>query len=244
LKVIAIIPARFKSSRLPGKVLAEIEGKSILQRVYLQAVNAKVFDEIIVATDHQKIVDHCNSHHINVQLTSENHISGTDRIAEVAKGKNADIVINIQGDEPFIEVECIRNLVDLMKKDHVKIGTLCKKIHDENSIFDFNTVKLVKDINGKVLYFSRQALPGHRDLSFGKWKEESIYFQHLGLYGFKQQTLLEIVKLPPGSLELAEKLEQLRWLENGYEIYCEEVVSDSFGIDTQENLDRARAIYK
>lgn len=244
MKIIAIIPARLQSSRLPEKVLVDIGGKSIIQRVYEQATNAKVFDQVIVATDHQKIVDHCNALQMDVQMTSDSHISGTDRIAEVAQKIEADIIINIQGDEPFIEVECIQDLVQLLKQSRIKIGTLCKRIDDGDSIFDFNTVKLVKDQNGKVLYFSRQAIPGHRDLPFRKWKDKTDYYQHLGLYGFKRETLLEIVNLPPGNLELAEKLEQLRWLQNGYEIFCTEVQSKSFGIDTQENLEKARAIYK
>lgn len=244
MKIIAIIPARFESHRLPGKVLKEIAGQSILYRVYQKAIKSAAFDKVIVATDHQYIVEHCVTHQMNVQLTSGHHISGTDRIAEIAENIEADIVINIQGDEPFIEIECLQSLAALMKNDKVEIATLCKKITDESSLFDFNVVKLVKDFEDKVLYFSRQAIPAHRDLPFRQWISASDYYQHLGLYGFKKQTLLELVRLNPSSLELSEKLEQLRWLQNGFEIYCNEVISDSFGIDTQDDLDKARIIYK
>lgn len=240
MKIIAIIPARFKSRRLPSKMLADIAGKSILHRVYEQALKADVFDEIIVATDHQKIIEHCSMMKMKVELTSDSHISGTDRIAEVAHTKDADIIINIQGDEPFIEIESIRALVSLLKNEDVAIGTLCKVIKEESALYDYNIVKLVKDISSKVLYFSRQALPSHRDKPYREWMENSTYYQHLGLYGFKKETLLEIVKLKPSALELSEKLEQLRWLENGYSIYCEEVQSDSFGIDTEKDLEKAR----
>ncbi len=244
MKIVAIIPARYHSNRLPRKLLAEIAGQSILHRVYSQAQKADVFDDIVVATDHQEIVDHCESNDMKVQLTSDTHISGTDRIAEVAATMKADIIINIQGDEPFIEVDSILALVNLLQQEAVEIGTLCKEIKDEHSIFDFNCVKLVKNKLNKVLYFSRQAIPALRDKPFREWPNEAQYFQHIGLYGFKKETLLELVKLPPSTLEISEKLEQLRWLENGYSIQCAEVISDSFGIDTQEGLDKARAIYK
>lgn len=244
MKVVAIIPARFESTRLPEKMLKEIAGQSILYRVFQQALKANVFDDIIVATDHKVIFDHCTSHNVNVEMTSSEHISGTDRIAEVGIKIDADIFLNIQGDEPFIEVECIQSLVALLKKENVLIGTLCKKIIDETSVFDYNIVKLVRDINDKVLYFSRQAIPCHREIPYREWHKMSTYYQHLGLYGFKRKALLEIVKLKPSELELSEKLEQLRWLENGYSIHCKEVKSNSFGIDTQEDLDKARANYK
>lgn len=244
MKIIAIIPARFESTRLPGKILADIGGHSILYRVYQQTQLSKVFDEIIVATDHQKIVEHCNQFEMNVALTSDKHISGTDRIAEIVHNIEADIIINIQGDEPFIEIECIQQLADLMKEDHVAIGTLYKKITEKTSIFDFNAVKLVKDNNDKILYFSRQAIPCNREYPYREWSDQTDYFQHIGLYGFKKDVLLQVVKLPPSSLELSEKLEQLRWIQNGFTIYGKEVQSTSFGIDTEEDLSKARKSYK
>lgn len=244
MKVVAIIPARFESTRLQGKMLKEIAGQSILFRVYQQAIASEVFDDIIVATDHKSIFEHCTLYDMQVVMTSIHHISGTDRIAEVALGIDADIIINIQGDEPFIETSCIQSLVNLLRNGHVTIGTLCKKIEDQPSLFDYNVVKLVKDVNDKVFYFSRQAIPSHRELAYREWLAKSSYYQHMGLYGFKKETLLELVKLNPSVLELSEKLEQLRWLENGYTVHCKEVISKSFGIDTQEDLDRAIAFYK
>lgn len=244
MKVIAIIPARYESSRLPGKMLEEIAGQSIIFRVHQQAKKSDVFDEVIVATDHSLILNHCEKMGISAKMTAPDHISGTDRVAEVSQTIDADIIINIQGDEPFIEVECIKRLVDLMKNDTVKIGTLYKGVKDESSLFDYNVVKLVKDVNDRILYFSRQAIPSHRDRPFREWLSSSRYYQHIGLYGFKKETLLELVKLSPSVLELSEKLEQLRWLENGYMIHGTEVKSESFGIDTLEDLERARAIYK
>ena len=244
MKIIAIIPARFESTRLPGKMLVDIGGHSMLYRVYQQALLSKVFDEIIVATDHQKIVAHCNQFDMKVALTSGDHISGTDRIAEIAQPTDADIIINIQGDEPFIEIECIQQLADLMKKDHVAIGTLYKKITEKSSIFDYNIVKLVKDNNNKILYFSRQAIPCNRELPYKEWADRSDYFQHIGLYGFRKETLLQVVKLEPSSMELSEKLEQLRWIQNGHSIYGIEVQSTSFGIDIKEDLSKAKKRYK
>ncbi|MDF1696485.1 MAG: 3-deoxy-manno-octulosonate cytidylyltransferase [Saprospiraceae bacterium] len=244
MKTICIIPARFQSNRLPGKVLKDIHGQSMLQRVFQKAKEAQVFDGIIIATDHQKIVDHCTTHDMPVVLTSTNHISGTDRIAEVAKGKDAEIVINIQADEPFIEVHCIQSLVTLMKESEVQIGTLYKSIKNQKELFDYNVVKLVKNKNNKILYFSRQAIPALRDEPYKNWFSKTDYYQHLGLYGFKKKYLLKVVALSPSTLELTEKLEQLRWLENGYEIFGAEVASDSFGIDTLEDLEKARDFYK
>ena len=242
MKTIAIIPARFESQRLPGKVLKDLDGQSILQRVYKQALEANVFNEIFVATDNDIVKLHCLEHQMLVVDTRSDHISGTDRIAEVAKSNDADVVINIQGDEPFIEVENIKTLVDLMKEPEVKIGTLYKKMNNPESLFDYNTVKLVRDHRDKILYFSRQAVPAQRDIPYKKWMNQTSYFQHIGLYGFKRETLLEIVDLPASNLENLEKLEQLRWLENGYDIFGKEVVSSSFGIDTEEDLDRARML--
>jgi 3-deoxy-manno-octulosonate cytidylyltransferase (CMP-KDO synthetase) len=244
LKIIAIIPARYQSRRLPNKVLAEIAGQSILYRVYKQVEKSNIFDEIIIATDHPKVENHCHQHKINVKMTSPDHISGTDRIAEVISDVEADIIINIQGDEPFIEVESINAIVDLLKNEKVHIGTLCKRVTNESFLFDYNVVKLVKDLNDKVLYFSRQAIPAIRDQPFRDWFSSYRYFQHLGIYGFKKNVLLDLVAIPPSGLELAEKLEQLRWLESGYTIYAKEVISESFGIDTQEDLDRARTLYR
>jgi len=192
LKVIAIIPARLESTRLPRKILADINGKSMLQRVYEQADSAGVFDQII------------------------------------------------QADEPFIEPNNLAALVSTMKRDEVMIGTLCKRIKSTEDLLDYNVVKLVRDNAGKVLYFSRQAIPTVRDEPYRKWLDHQSYYQHLGLYAFKKEILLEITQLSQHELEVSEKLEQLRWLGNGYAVHCSEVESSSFGIDTEEDLEKAR----
>lgn len=225
-------------------MLRMIDGQTMLHRVYQQAVKANVFDAIIVATDDLRIFEHCGLWKMKAVMTSEQHISGTDRIAEVAEEYNADIIINIQGDEPFIEVECIQALVQLMMEENVEVGTLFKKIKNDEALFDFNVVKLVKDKSNKILYFSRQAIPAHRDSPYREWNKTITYYQHMGLYGFRKKTLMKLVRLKPGVLEIAERLEQLRWLENGQDIYGAEVESDSFGIDTEEDLKRAEEFYK
>lgn len=244
MRIIALIPARLESSRLPEKVLADLGGKSLIYRVYKQAVNAEIFDQVVVATDHEKIVQHCQAINIPVVLTSQDHQSGTDRIAEAATHLDAEIIVNIQGDEPFIEKESILALVSLIKKDFVHIATLCKPMPDTEALLDYNVVKLVKNRKDEVMYFSRQAIPAQRDKPYKLWLESSNYLQHLGLYAFKRETLLELVKLELGILEQSEKLEQLRWMENGYKVHCVEVKSESFGIDTKDDLERARGFYK
>jgi 3-deoxy-manno-octulosonate cytidylyltransferase (CMP-KDO synthetase) len=241
LKITAIIPARLHSTRLPEKVLADIAGISMLQRVYNIARSTELFDQIIVATDSEIIMSHCIENNMRAIITSVAHQSGTDRIAEVAEMLDSDIIINIQADEPFLELSSLEALVELMKNKDVSIGTLAKRIESTESLFDYNTVKIVKDSNNKVLYFSRQAIPAQRDVPFRNWLNKGAYYQHLGVYGFKRKELLEVTSLVPTDLETSEKLEQLRWLENGYEVFAATVMSLSFGVDTQEDLDKAIA---
>ena len=240
MNITAIIPARLKSTRLPEKVLADIGGASMLERVYQLAISTHLFDQVIIATDSEKVMLHCIDCNMRVMITSDQHESGTDRIAEVAGMMDSDIVINIQADEPFLEASALHALVDLMKQDNVYIGTLTKEISDTAALLDYNTVKLVKDINSRVLYFSRQAIPAHRDIPYRNWLNHSSYFQHIGVYGFKRGVLLDITSLPPSALESSEKLEQLRWLSNGYDVHAVTVSSKSFGIDTEEDLEKAR----
>ena len=241
MKITAIIPARLQSSRLPEKVLADIAGNSMLQRVYAIALATSLFDQVIVATDSEVVMDHCIKNNMRAMITSGAHQSGTDRIAEVAEMLDSDIIINIQADEPFLEKSTLVALVELMKNEDVSIGTLTKRIESTEALLDYNTVKLVKDLNNKVLYFSRQAIPAHRDIPFRKWLDNASYYQHLGVYGFKRNKLLEVTSLNPTELETSEKLEQLRWLEHGYEVFAATVHSLSFGIDTEEDLEKARA---
>lgn len=240
MKITAIIPARLESTRLPKKVLADIGGSSMLQRVYRIAISSLLFDQVIIATDSELVMDHCIENNMRSMITSVEHNSGTDRIAEVAEMLDSDIIINIQADEPFLETSTLVALVNLMKKEQVSIGTLTKKIESTESLLDYNTVKLVKNSNNKVLYFSRQAIPAHRDIPYREWLDNNEYFQHLGVYGFNRKILLEIASLAPSMLETSEKLEQLRWMDNGYDVYSTTVKSESFGIDTEEDLERAK----
>lgn len=240
LNIVAIIPARLESSRLPKKVLADISGKTMLEHVYDNAVASDLFDKVLIAADHESIVDLCTSKRMNVCLTSKKHQSGTDRVAEAALSIDADIIINIQADEPFIEKSALVAIVSLLKKDEVNIGTLSKSIKSTEDLLNYNVVKLVKAKTNRVLLFSRQAIPVQRNTPYREWISRADYFHHLGIYGFKKDTLLEITKLEVDILEQSERLEQLRWLSNGYEIFVENVNSDSFGIDTEEDLQKAR----
>lgn len=242
-KVLAIIPARWASSRLPGKPLELIGDKSMVQRVYEQVTKCNLIDTVIVATDDQRIYLHCQLHNMEVMMTDTNHISGTDRIAEVAnKLDEYEIVINIQGDEPFINPAQIRELIHCFDQNHVSIATQCKMIDDPDKLHNYNVVKVVSDKNNQALYFSRQAIPAFRDRPYHQWIEHASYYQHIGIYGFRRVALLEVVKLPVSTLEKTESLEQLRWLENGYPIYVQQTGYSTIGIDTYEDLEEARSI--
>jgi 3-deoxy-manno-octulosonate cytidylyltransferase (CMP-KDO synthetase) len=242
VKTTIIIPSRLASSRLPEKALADIFGKSLIMRVYRQALKSKLADEVIIATDHAKIFDHVSSLGAKVTMTSPNHISGTDRIAEVSSSLDSDIIINLQGDEPLINPIQIDDLIEVMRGENVQIGTQCRLIDDADLLFDYNVVKVVRDFHHRALYFSRQALPAFRDVKYEQWFDKTKYYRHIGLYGFKKDVLTEITKLAPSSYELAESLEQLRWLQNGYSIHCHETMYDSIGVDTPDDLERVRDI--
>lgn len=242
-KIIAIIPARIDSKRLPGKVLMDLGGKAILHHVVDRAVESGCFTEVIVATDDQRVVDYCNQNNINVELTNKDLQSGTDRVGEVAERKEADYIVNIQGDEPFIKVEDIRVLCDLLRQDDVEIATLYHDIIEIEKLHDFNAVKVTIDKSGKALYFSRQAIPAMRDKPYREWHHHHTYLKHVGVYGFKKSTLQKLIKLSQSPLELTESLEQLRWLEYGYAIRCAKVDQPSIGIDTEEELKAARKLF-
>ncbi len=244
MKIIAIIPARLNSSRLPEKVLLDIGGKSMLQRVYEKLIASSVFDHVIIATDHKDVMEHCSTYSMECRITSDSHFSGTDRVAEVAESIESDIVINVQADEPFLKIQNIVILVELMKRNGVQIGTLAKGIESTEDLFDYNIVKVVKEESGRALYFSRQAIPSQRETPYRKWMDKASYFHHIGLYGFRREVLLQLTNLDVHPLEVSENLEQLRWMANGYTIHVAEVTSDSFGIDTEEDLIKARAIFK
>src|SRR5690606_2575280 len=219
MNIIGIIPARYASSRFPGKPLADIAGKSMTQQVYERSLLSNSLSSVIVATDDDRIAEHIKSFGGNVILTSSEHNSGTDRCAEAANHfPDADIVINIQGDEPFIQPEQIDLLAGCFNSAETEIATLVKKIDSYQELFNHNTPKVVIDSKGKALYFSRNTIPFQRDVPENKWLDNQVYFKHIGIYGFKVKTLQQLTQLPISSLEKAEALEQLRWIENGYSI--------------------------
>lgn len=236
MKTLGIIPARYASSRFPGKALVNIAGKSMLQRVYEQALQAQLLDAVIIATDDERIFDHCNAFQGNVIMTSPDHQSGTDRCAEVARQiADYELIVNIQGDEPFIDPGQIDLAIGPLKKDG-QISTLAKKIESAEALFNPNVVKVVFDKNHRAMYFSRHPIPYVRGELQSDWLQEPRHFKHIGLYGFRRDTLLEISTLPLGVYERSESLEQLRWLEHGYPITINLTDRETIGIDTPEDL--------
>ncbi len=241
MRKIGIIPARYASTRLPGKPLLEIQGVPMIQRVYQQAEKADL-DEVWVATDHVRIQDFVESFGGKAIMTREDHPSGTDRIIEAAEkigAKKEDLLINIQGDEPFLPEEMLIELTACFQNPEVEISTLASEIHDLETLKDPSKPKVLIKKNKKAAYFSRSPLPAHRDLPLEKWLEQGRYFKHVGLYAFRYSALEKIKDLPESDWEVSEKLEQLRWLENGLEIAVEITEYESLGIDTEADLKRA-----
>ena len=244
MKVTACIPARMNSSRLPGKPLLDLAGKPILQWVYEKATSHSSISEVLVLTEDQEVLEQAAKFGAKGLMTSTNAKSGTDRIFEILDSLNSDVVINLQGDEPGITLERIDALIDAHRIDNHGIKTLCSKINSAESLFDFNVVKVVRDHKKKAMYFSRQAIPAQRDIGYAKWMDNASYYKHLGIYSFAFDTIKKLRSLKPSSLEGVEKLEQLRWLENGYDIEVLEVTEDqSFGIDTMDDLKKARELW-
>jgi 3-deoxy-manno-octulosonate cytidylyltransferase (CMP-KDO synthetase) len=243
MQVLGVIPARYASSRFPGKPLADLCGKSMIQRVYEQASQVKNLDKVVVATDDDRILEHVMSFGGEVMMTSEQHNNGTSRCDEVleilgGKGYSYDVVVNIQGDEPFIQPEQIEKVIVPFYEDNVDITSLATPISENEELFDPNEVKVVMDIKGFALYFSRHALPFQRDIQESNWLKQQDYFKHLGLYAFRADVLRKVVRLAPSALEQAEKLEQLRWLENGFSIKMEITSYQGHGVDTPEDLEK------
>lgn len=236
-----VIPSRYSSTRLPGKPLKDICGKSMVQRVYERAKQSKLLDEVIVATDDKRIVEEVNRFKGKVVMTSVNHPNGTSRIAEAVKNLDVDLVINIQGDEPFIRFEMIDELTELLiKDDDILMATLCYELHDKNKFKDENVVKVVCDIYRNALYFSRSLIPYPRkEINF------KVY-EHIGIYGYRKSFIQEFVKLDNTPLSVIESLEQLKVLEYGYKLYVAETKYNynALSIDTQEDLEEARRIIK
>lgn len=244
MSVLAVIPARFQSSRFPGKPLVDILGKSMIQRVYEQTSKVTQVDQVIVATDDQRIYDHLKQLDIEVEMTSAAHPSGTDRCAEVARRHSAyQVILNVQGDEPFIQPEQIDLVLQPLLQQKASISTLAKKIDSTASLTNPNVVKVVLNQKEEAIYFSRFPIPFQRDQVQADWLLYHTYFKHLGLYGFRRETLLDITTLERSPLETAESLEQLRWLENGYSIAVAETKLESHGIDTPEDLKRVVKLF-
>jgi len=189
-QIIAIIPARYDSKRLPGKVLLDLGGRAILHHVVDRALQSDCFTEVIVATDDERVVHYCNQNNIKVELTSSNLQSGTDRVGAVAEKMKADYIINLQGDEPFINIADIKKLCHLLVRKKASIGTLYHEISDIDSLHDFNAVKVVVDKADKALYFSRQAIPAMRDKPYREWHKHHTYLKHIGVYGFERFSIL------------------------------------------------------
>ena len=239
MKIIGIIPARYASTRFPGKPLVDIQGKSMIQRVYEQCIKADKLSSVLIATDDQRIYDHVISFDGKAWMTSHEHQSGTDRCAEIIESGKAgdwDAVINIQGDEPYIHPEQINLLCEVMQEKSVAIGTLVKKIDAQSELFNHNNVKVVLNNKLDAIYFSRSPIPFNRNFPEDEWLKHSTYYKHIGIYGYKTKTLLEISKLAKTNLEVTESLEQLRWIENGYSIRTAITDIESIAIDTPEDL--------
>ncbi len=239
MKFIAIIPARYASTRFPGKPLAVLGGKPVIQRVYEQAVS--LLPEAYVATDDERIFEAVQQFGGRAVMTRQDHRSGTDRIEEAAEkiGTDADVIINIQGDEPFVQASQLQTLMQLFEAPETQIGTLGKRFESMEAVLNPNSPKIVCDRRGFALYFSRSVIPYVRGEEQQNWLQHYPYLKHLGIYAYRREVLREVTQLPPSTLETAESLEQLRWLENGYRIRVGLTNVETVGIDTPEDLKRA-----
>ncbi len=240
--ILGIIPARYASTRFPGKPLVMIDGKPMIQRVYEQALKSEL-DAVVVATDDVRIADAVRSFGGNVVMTSENHPSGTDRCAEALENFKGDweAVVNIQGDEPYIQPSQINAIASLLKSG-APIATLVKKIDSVEELTNINSPKVVISSNGDALYFSRQPIPFQKGIEINNWLNHGTYYKHIGIYGYQSTVLPKLTQLKQGVLETAESLEQLRWLENGYSIMTAETTENTVAIDTPEDLSRLKSL--
>jgi 3-deoxy-manno-octulosonate cytidylyltransferase (CMP-KDO synthetase) len=239
MNILGIIPARFTSTRFPGKPLVDIAGKTMIQRVYEQCQKAKSLTKVLVATDNDQIHDHVLHFGGHVTMTAPEHQSGTDRCAEIASlHPDYDVYINIQGDEPFIDPEQIDTLCQCFNQTEPQIATLIKKINTTEELINPNSPKVIINTKQEAIYFSRTSIPFLRGEEIEKWLDKHTYYKHIGIYGYRKQTLLAITRLPISSLEYAEGLEQLRWIENGYTIQTTITSKESWAIDTPEDLQK------
>jgi 3-deoxy-manno-octulosonate cytidylyltransferase (CMP-KDO synthetase) len=238
MKIIAVIPARYASTRFPAKLMQDLGGKTVILRTYEAALNTQLFDAVFVVTDSDLIFDEIISHGGKVIRSIKEHESGSDRIAEAIENLDVDIVVNVQGDEPFIDGEPLAEIIEVFRNDldeKVDLASLMREITNEEDIINPNNVKVVVDQNGFALYFSRSVIPYQREKNVGV-----RYLQHIGIYAFRKQALLDFYTLPMQSLEASEKLEQLRYLEFGKRIKMIETDHVGIGIDTPEDLEKAR----
>jgi 3-deoxy-manno-octulosonate cytidylyltransferase (CMP-KDO synthetase) len=238
-KILGVIPARYKSSRFPGKPLARIGSKSMLEHVFERTSQARYLTSVIVATDDERIADAARAFRAPVRMTRADHLSGTDRVAEVASADTAELIVNIQGDEPLIDPAAIDAAVlPLLHDDDILMGTIKTRIQDPREVLDPNVVKVVTDRSGNAIYFSRSTIPYS-----GAGASACQHFKHIGLYVYRRDFLLGYSDLPVGPLEQAERLEQLRALENGYSIRVVETEYESLGVDTPEDLERVSKLF-
>ncbi|QTL99565.1 3-deoxy-manno-octulosonate cytidylyltransferase [Iocasia frigidifontis] len=237
MKIVAVIPARLKSTRLPNKVLTNINGKPMIQHVYERVSKADLYD-VVVACDDKKIYDIVKSFGGKVMMTRKDHINGSSRIAEVASAIDVDIIINVQGDEPLINSKVINQVIEAFSDEECVMATLKQKIENERDIMNPNCVKVITDKNSNAIYFSRYPLPYLRE------NKAQDYFKHIGIYGYKREFLLDYVKMEPTELEIAESLEQLRVIENGFKIKVLETDCKLVGVDTQDDLKRVSKLLK
>ena len=238
MKIIAVIPARYASTRFPAKLMQDLGGKTVILRTYEAAVNTKLFDDVFVVTDSDLIYNEIVLNGGKAIKSIKEHESGSDRIAEAIEHLDVSVVVNVQGDEPFIDAEPLAKLIEIFRHDatqQVDLASLMREIKNEDEIQNPNNVKVVVDQHGFALYFSRSVIPYPREKNVGV-----CYFQHIGIYAFRKQALLDFYNLPMKSLEASEKLEQLRYLEFGKRIKMVETTHVGIGIDTPEDLEKAR----
>lgn len=243
MKIIGIIPARYESSRFPGKPLIDIGGKSMIQRVYEQAKKTTSLTDVFVATDDKRIFEHVLSFGGKAVMTDASHQTGTDRCQEAFEKAfpTADYIVNIQGDEPFIQPQQIDLLTNCLTDKSIEIATLIKKIEDQETLFNVNTPKVVITEQFFARYFSRQTIPFLRNVAQNDWLKSHTFYKHIGIYAYRTDILKKITQLQPSSLEKAESLEQLRWLENGYQIKVAVTDLETIGIDTPQDLEKIQA---
>jgi 3-deoxy-manno-octulosonate cytidylyltransferase (CMP-KDO synthetase) len=240
-RILGVIPARFASSRFPGKALAIIAGKPMIQHVFERAGRSRYLTDLVIATDDDRIAAAARTFRAPVRMTRSDHPSGTDRVAEVASADRAELIVNIQGDEPLIDPEAIDAAILAVVGDpSVAMGTLMKRIENPDEVSNPNVVKVVSDLQGRAIYFSRLPVPYVRETGFAQLTR----FKHIGLYIYRRDLLLAYPDLPVGPLERSERLEQLRALENGHPIRVVETDYDSLGIDTPEELERVSAMFE